>query len=776
MPPKENSNNNKENTKEQGKRKKIVKACKDCRRRKVKCDGEMPCSTCKRSSIQCVFESSTPKRGANKHYIESLENRIHVMERALHSLGGMQLIEEAVRRQQMIEEQQQQQHQGFKINDNNRFLLNEIGNPYYIQDILPGDFSSTSSSTTSSSPNQQQDELIQYFMIQIQPYFPIFVPTYFNRLYLANEIPHILIYAICGLSLFYQREDGEEYIQRAMIMLDEAIGKPSIMIIQTLLILLKYSETDHEKSKSLLSRITELCKMLDLKRLVYQQDNDSNGSAEALETRKRTFYMVLRYNVLLCMEQNLEIDSYFIKDTAALRTSDDFVFDSSVITLSNIYQHLRRITKRQDAQQDSRNNQQVVEESLFIMQLQLMIDKDFIQLPPIHQKLKFPAGELPLNINAITRLSHIYHHLNIILLHFHYSKYPLPQPSSINNDIIQYPHRDLSLASSSILIRLLEGMLAENIYKFIPRGVHFLLYCSHLASTVIQQLDYMNHFDEYQRSLNLIQRITCAKQQRRFSQIPASLLQLSSADVSNLSIQSQPQPQSQSQSQPQPPQSQSQQQQQQQQQHQPLHNLHAAPLQLNTKKSLRTTSCVDLRSVQRLHSQQQPTPNFTQHRKPVASVISSSTTSTNPAPYRHASSPTLKGHPSPPGIPYPVVHEIIPQTTQSSLLRQPGKMRVLRKSSSLHGLSNTYRQQQQLYHQQQLLQQQQQQQQPMMPMFQHPSPLDLHRPYQPTLLDYQDVKMGSNELMDDFSLQPTDFNFLSHQMFNDERTEGHPLL
>lgn len=72
----------------------------------------MPCSTCKRSSIQCVFESSTPKRGANKHYIESLENRIHVMERALHSLGGMQLIEEAVRRQQMIEEQQQQQHQG----------------------------------------------------------------------------------------------------------------------------------------------------------------------------------------------------------------------------------------------------------------------------------------------------------------------------------------------------------------------------------------------------------------------------------------------------------------------------------------------------------------------------------------------------------------------------------------------------------------------------------------------------------------------------------------
>lgn len=44
MPPKENSNNSKENTKEQGKRKKIVKACKDCRRRKVKRIGKCVCS------------------------------------------------------------------------------------------------------------------------------------------------------------------------------------------------------------------------------------------------------------------------------------------------------------------------------------------------------------------------------------------------------------------------------------------------------------------------------------------------------------------------------------------------------------------------------------------------------------------------------------------------------------------------------------------------------------------------------------------------------------
>lgn len=76
----------------------------------MKCDGATPCGTCRRSSIQCIFESTTPKRGTSKHYIESLENRLSVMEKAVNSLSGptAQLVKEAVRRQ---EEQHQLQHQ-----------------------------------------------------------------------------------------------------------------------------------------------------------------------------------------------------------------------------------------------------------------------------------------------------------------------------------------------------------------------------------------------------------------------------------------------------------------------------------------------------------------------------------------------------------------------------------------------------------------------------------------------------------------------------------------
>jgi hypothetical protein len=38
----------------QPRRKSVSNACERCRRRKIRCDGETPCSTCKRFTIQCV--------------------------------------------------------------------------------------------------------------------------------------------------------------------------------------------------------------------------------------------------------------------------------------------------------------------------------------------------------------------------------------------------------------------------------------------------------------------------------------------------------------------------------------------------------------------------------------------------------------------------------------------------------------------------------------------------------------------------------------------------
>lgn len=195
-------------------------------------------------------------------------------------------------------------------------MINEFGSPAYIQDIssnllylqhqdslssASSPKSMNSSNSTSFREDNEIENYLQYYIKFIQPYFPIFVPSYFNHQYVANEIPRILIYAICALGAYFQTPGEDEYYyQKAMIMLDEAVGRPSIHVIQTLLLLVKYMECTtnqlffFEKTKSLVARTVEMCKILNLHQLVTNNSPDPD-----LETKKRTFCMVFVYNTLL---------------------------------------------------------------------------------------------------------------------------------------------------------------------------------------------------------------------------------------------------------------------------------------------------------------------------------------------------------------------------------------------------------------------------------------------------------------------------------------------
>ncbi|KAI8870843.1 hypothetical protein GQ42DRAFT_102895, partial [Ramicandelaber brevisporus] len=63
-------------------RKRISKACDQCRRRKAKCDfsGSGPCSGCTSAGIECQFTKQSKKRGPPKGYIEVIESRLEKME------------------------------------------------------------------------------------------------------------------------------------------------------------------------------------------------------------------------------------------------------------------------------------------------------------------------------------------------------------------------------------------------------------------------------------------------------------------------------------------------------------------------------------------------------------------------------------------------------------------------------------------------------------------------------------------------------------------------
>ncbi|KAF7727117.1 hypothetical protein EC973_007978 [Apophysomyces ossiformis] len=69
------------------KRQRVSKACEQCRRKKVKCDGTLPqCANCGLLGLTCTYKESTKKRGPPKGYIEAIEGRLHRLEALLGSI------------------------------------------------------------------------------------------------------------------------------------------------------------------------------------------------------------------------------------------------------------------------------------------------------------------------------------------------------------------------------------------------------------------------------------------------------------------------------------------------------------------------------------------------------------------------------------------------------------------------------------------------------------------------------------------------------------------
>ncbi|KAF2866405.1 hypothetical protein BDV95DRAFT_209792 [Massariosphaeria phaeospora] len=84
----------------QSRRKSVSNACERCRRRKIKCDGDTPCSTCKRFSLQCV-RTQKPREVVASEHQAALEGRIHQLEAQLAAhvnapMHGMESIDETV--------------------------------------------------------------------------------------------------------------------------------------------------------------------------------------------------------------------------------------------------------------------------------------------------------------------------------------------------------------------------------------------------------------------------------------------------------------------------------------------------------------------------------------------------------------------------------------------------------------------------------------------------------------------------------------------------------
>ncbi|KAF2160440.1 hypothetical protein M409DRAFT_70408 [Zasmidium cellare ATCC 36951] len=69
------------------KRRRVTRACDECRRKKIKCDGKQPCTHCTVYSYECTYDQpSNRRRNPAPQYVENLEHRVHRAESLLHIL------------------------------------------------------------------------------------------------------------------------------------------------------------------------------------------------------------------------------------------------------------------------------------------------------------------------------------------------------------------------------------------------------------------------------------------------------------------------------------------------------------------------------------------------------------------------------------------------------------------------------------------------------------------------------------------------------------------
>lgn len=69
------------------KRRRVTRACDECRRKKIKCDGKQPCTHCTVYSYECTYDQpSNRRRNPAPQYIEALEQRLQKAEAILQSV------------------------------------------------------------------------------------------------------------------------------------------------------------------------------------------------------------------------------------------------------------------------------------------------------------------------------------------------------------------------------------------------------------------------------------------------------------------------------------------------------------------------------------------------------------------------------------------------------------------------------------------------------------------------------------------------------------------
>ncbi|KAI9248574.1 fungal-specific transcription factor domain-containing protein, partial [Phascolomyces articulosus] len=453
------------------------------------------------------------------------------------------------------------------LDEAERFSINEIGQAMYVNDIkaridripsihstsasqmdsiMPSSFGSlqkmdtdTGSETSSvvmTLPHDVPQQLIKTYFDHVHKYVPMIHNPYFYK-QLSNKagvttdaLPPpspLLLYAMCAVASRWtgdytgassgQIAPGFSFYQRAFAKIDEYSDAPRVSTIQALVLLTKYQEYYRRlgffhRPGLYLGMAVRMCNDLGLPKLESTAGPDEDPQEH--EEKKRTFWMVFIYDLMMSIEQGREPYFANIECTTEypMATSEEGPYLEEVVSNNNVVIQLarilsdillmsRRVTKRQHAQGDHRTQVQIIEEQGKLFLLNTHLENFVHELPaslsfiPTQNSTSTSASnnntasftdnnKQPIS-NVFVGFLHMTYHFSVILLHRHYVLHPLPL---CDLEMEPYQHQHMCAASASIITQIAESILENqptmDAFSYPTRGIQHTIHCVTMAATV----------------------------------------------------------------------------------------------------------------------------------------------------------------------------------------------------------------------------------------------------------------------------------------------------
>ncbi|KAI8147803.1 fungal-specific transcription factor domain-containing protein [Fennellomyces sp. T-0311] len=299
------SNRNQRRSSNAEKRNKANKACKGCRKKKVKCEGEVPCERCQKAGLECVFDTIPPaKRTSNRRSAAASQQPVRTPSQdeadAKEALG-------------------QTQEEGFTAvpAPADGISVSTTGRGLYIPDWLSrggADQGSPDGDRNSvfAKASDIHTDLLGIYFEHVHPYLPIIHRPTFQKQLQDKKICELLLYAMYAVASRWQPQpkqqqqdpSGWSYYETAFKLLDNYADAPRLSTVQALILMIKYHEHVRRpgffwRTRFYFQLIVRMCQDLEL----YRHRSGDQPRAADTEQRSRVFWAVYAYDVLTSTEQ-----------------------------------------------------------------------------------------------------------------------------------------------------------------------------------------------------------------------------------------------------------------------------------------------------------------------------------------------------------------------------------------------------------------------------------------------------------------------------------------